>query len=300
MSNNKLTGLITAVVTPFTDEKEIDFLAFKKILDYQLEGAVDGIVVCGSTGEGATLSNKEKVALFTETVDYINGRCAVIAGTGSNNTQQTIDLTLIAKEHGCDGVLLVAPYYNKPSQEGIYHHFRAIADAVDVPQIIYNVPGRTGININAETQIRLAQDCPNIVATKEASANLEQMMQIMKYAPEGFNLLSGDDALALPVIAMGGKGVISVLSNIVPKQFGDCIHAAMAGDYELARSLHYDLFDLMQINFIESNPIPIKTALSLAGLCSNNFRLPLIPLKIENKEKLINILNNLGFNVINQ
>ncbi len=294
MSDFKLSGTITALVTPFNEDLSIDFEAYEKLIEFQIDGGIDGILVFGSTGEGATLSSSEKISLLVKAVEISNGRVPIIAGTGSNNTRATIDLTLVAKEYGAAAALIVAPYYNKPSQEGLYHHFLAVSENVDLPQIIYNIPGRTGVNIEPETQLKIAEDCDNVIATKEASGNLEQMMEVMKYAPDGFALFSGDDSIAVPVVAMGGEGVISVLSNYMPKQFSQTINLALQGELGQARLMHYDLFDLMQLNFIETNPVPVKAILSLMGYIQNICRMPLLPIIPENFELLKNFLATSG------
>lgn len=283
MSKLFLKGTYTALVTPFQKNGSIDFEALKALLDFQIKGGVEGVVICGSTGESATLNQKEKIAAITTAIEHVKGKITVIAGTGSNDTQATVDMTVIAKELGADAVLIVAPYYNKPTQEGLYFHYKAVADATDIPNIIYNVPGRSGVNISPEIQLRLANNCSNIVATKEASGNLEQIMDIINQADENFSILSGDDALTLPVVYMGGHGVISVLSNIAPKAFSHTVRLALKGKMKEANKAHYDLFDLMRLNFIESNPIPVKAALSLMGLCKEIYRLPLTPIQKENK-----------------
>lgn len=294
MHRPNFKGTITALVTPFKDDLSIDFERLKKLIDFQIEGGVDALVIAGTTGESATLSSKEKLALIIQSIEFADGRVPIIAGTGSNNTSETIDMTLLAKEHGADAVLLVAPYYNKPSQEGLYYHFKAIADAVDIPQIIYNVPSRSSVNISSEIQLKLAEDCPNIVATKEASGNLEQIMEIIRHAPDNFNVLSGDDATTLPVILMGGMGVISVISNYAPKMFSECINAALNGNYDLALDMHYKLFDLMRLNFIEPNPVPAKTILAMMGYLEENFRLPLVPITNSGREKLTIAAKEIG------
>ena len=285
---NKLTlqGTITALVTPFDEKGEIDYDALKKLIDFQIDQGIDGILICGSTGESATLTLKEKMSIISRAVEFVDGRTPLIAGTGSNETQSTMDLSLFAKEHGADAVLIVAPYYNKPTQDGVFEHYRLIAEHVDIPQIIYNVPGRTGLNIHPETQLRIAESCKNVIATKEASGNIEQMMQIINHAPDHFTLLSGDDALTLSILAIGGKGIISVLSNYAPAALGECVKAALAGDFKTASKLHYDLFELMRLNFIESNPIPVKSALAMMGFVHEVYRLPLLTIRPENKEKL--------------
>lgn len=279
-------GTITALVTPFNEDLSIDFPAFEKLIDLQIISGCDAIVVAGSTGESATLSVKEKLSLIIHAVEYSAGRIPIIAGTGSNDTQATIEMSLLAKEHGADAVLLVAPYYIKPSQEGLFHHYMAVSEQVDVPQIIYNVPSRSCCNILPETQLRIAEECANVVATKEASGDLEQMMQVIKYAPKGFGLLCGDDALTVPAVLMGAKGIISVLSNYAPKMFSECVNFALEGNYSSALELHYKLFDLMQLNFIESNPVPCKTALAIMGYIKEIVRMPLLPMQPANRKAL--------------
>lgn len=294
MAKHKFEGTITAIVTPFKKDLNIDFEKFKKLIEFQIENGVDGIVVCGSTGESATLSAKEKISLILTAIETVNGRIKVIAGTGTNNTAESIDMTTLAKEHGADGVLIVAPYYNKPTQEGLYNHYRAIADSNDIPVIIYNVPSRAVVNIHPEIQLKLAEDCPNIVATKEASGNLEQMSEIIRNAPEKFVLLSGDDALTLPIISIGGRGVVSVISNYAPKKFSEMVNYALKGKYNDARKIHYELFELMKLNFIEPNPIPVKAALSKIGLLDNYLRLPLMPITKKNSLIINKALEKVG------
>lgn len=294
MAKHKFEGTITAIVTPFKKDLNIDFEKFKKLIEFQIENGVDGIVVCGSTGESATLSAKEKISLILTAIETVNGRIKVIAGTGTNNTAESIDMTTLAKEHGADGVLIVAPYYNKPTQEGLYNHYRAIADSNDIPVIIYNVPSRAVVNIHPEIQLKLAEDCPNIVATKEASGNLEQMSEIIRNAPEKFVLLSGDDALTLPIISIGGRGVVSVISNYAPKKFSEMVNYALKGKFNEARKIHYELFELMKLNFIEPNPIPVKAALSKIGLLDSYLRLPLMPITKKNSLIINKALEKVG------
>ena len=282
----KFTGVTTALVTPFSDDMSVDFEAMKKLIDFQIDQGVDNILVCGSTGESATLSSKEKQAVIIQAVEHTDKRVPVIVGSGSNNTQESVDMTLVAKEYGADAVLLVAPYYNKPTQEGLYNHYYNIAESVDIPQIIYNVPGRSGVNIHPEIQLKLAEDCENIIATKEASGDLEQIMQIIKNKPEDFIVLSGDDALTLPIILLGGEGIVSVLSNYAPKAFSKCVHYALDGKYDKAVELHYELMELMALNFIETNPVPVKTALAMTGKLKEKVRLPLMPMLPANRELL--------------
>ncbi len=286
MEKNFLLGTTTAIVTPFKSDLTIDFDRFKRLLDFQLENGVKNICVCGSTGESATMTAKEKVSLIVAAVEHVGKDATIIAGTGSNDTSATIDLTILAKEVGADAALLVAPYYNKPSQEGLFQHYAAIAEKVDLPLIIYNVPSRAGVNISAETQIKLAKSYKNIVATKEASGDLDQISEIIKYSPGKFIVLAGDDSLAVPTILFGGKGVVSVISNYAPKIFSQMVNLALDGDYESAMNIHYDLLDLFALNFIETNPIPVKAALVLMGMIEEYYRLPLIPMRPENKKLL--------------
>jgi len=286
MSNFIPQGVITAIVTPFKSNLDIDFDAFERLIEYQIERQVDGIVVCGSTGESATLSHKERIALIIKAVQVANQRVPIIAGTGTNDTKATIELSTLAKSEGADALLLVAPYYNKPTQLGLLQHFLAISEQVDLPQIIYNVPGRTAVNISADTQLEIAKQCKNVVATKEASGNLEQAMDIIKSAPDNFVLLSGDDALTLPLMSIGAKGIVSVLSNFAPKELKEIVQFALANDYLQARKIHYELLDLMQLNFIETNPVPVKAALGLMGLIEPYVRLPLVPIAKSNLDKI--------------
>ena len=294
MSGKLFRGTYTAIVTPFNSDLSIDFDSFKKHLDHQIANGVNGIVVCGSTGESATLSTKEKVAMFTTAIEHVNKRVPIIAGSGSNNTQATIDLSLIAKELGADATLLVAPYYNKPSQEGLYNHYRLIAEAVDMPHIVYNVPGRSGVNILPEIQLRLAEECENIVATKEASGDVEQIMTIVQHAPANFSVLSGDDAITLPLISTGVDGVVSVLSNYAPKMFSDLVNFALEDKFEEARELQYKLLDLMKLNFIEPNHVTAKTALQMMGMMKDIFRMPLMQITDASREKMKNALQQVG------
>ncbi len=290
----KFFGTATALVTPFLPSGEIDFPSLGKLIDLQIENGVEGIVPCGSTGEAATQSTYEKLSVISYTLERVAGRCKVIAGTGSNDTAASIKLTQAAKDMGAEAVLLVGPYYNKPTQNGHFEHFRAIADAVDIDMIIYNVPGRTGSNMLPETQLRIAEYSNRFIATKEASANLEQMQEIIRSAPEHFSLLSGDDSLALPAISCGATGVIAVISNYLPKMFGDCVRAALQNDFATARELQYKMLPLMKLNFIESNPIPVKAILHAMGLLEEVYRLPLTPIAPVNKQKLVDALKEIG------
>ncbi|MCS7176463.1 MAG: 4-hydroxy-tetrahydrodipicolinate synthase [Candidatus Kapabacteria bacterium] len=290
----QLRGTLTALVTPFQRDGSVDWAALRRLVEFQLQAGVEGLVPVGSTGESATLSFEEKVEIIARVVEWVGGRVPVVAGTGTNDTRTTIELTRQAHRVGADAALIVCPYYNKPTQQGLYEHFRAVAEAVPIPIVLYNVPGRTAVNMTAETQLRLAEEFPTVVATKEASANLEQVMEILRNAPPHFAVLAGDDMLALPMIVCGGVGVVSVIANYAPQQFGECIRSALAGEWERARTLHYALFPLMRLNFIESNPIPVKAALAMMGLIEEVYRLPLTPLQPRHRELLERALREAG------
>lgn len=273
----QISGLHTAVVTPFHPDGEVDHTAFLRLLDMQIAGGVDGVVVTGSTGEAATLSLDERARLWRAAVDHCAGRVVVTAGIGTNDTRSTIENARTAQQSGVHALLVVSPYYNKPSAVGLLAHYRALHDAVTVPQILYNVPGRTGQNLSAQTQLAIAEACPNIIATKEASANLEQMTEIIAHAPEHFALLAGDDVLALPIIASGGRGVIAVISNYFPRTYGALIRAALQNDIAAAREIQEALLPYFAANFIETNPLPVKYIMHKLGYCANVLRLPLVP-----------------------
>ena len=290
-----LRGCATALVTPFAADGAVDEKRLRELIEYQITGGVRVLVPCGTTGESVTMSDEENRLVIRTTVELSRGRAKVIAGTGSNSTSVTIERSKAARELGVDGVLTVAPYYNKPTQEGLYAHFRAIAEAVSgLPVVIYNVPGRTSSNISADTTLRLARDCENIVAVKEASGNLSQIMEILRSRPEGFRVISGDDALTLALIALGGEGLISVASNEAPKLMSELNDHALAGNWDEARALHYRLLPLMEANFIESSPGPVKAAMALMGLLEENLRLPLVPVQEKTRARMREVLNELG------
>ncbi len=269
--------LVTAMVTPFDQEGKIDFEATKTLINHLIANGSDGIVVVGTTGESPTLSSKEKAELFKFTVDVVAGRVKVIAGTGSNSTANSIEATEIASNAGVDGIMLVAPYYNKPNQEGLYLHFKTIAESTKLPVMIYNIPGRSVVNIQPETIIRLAQ-IENITCVKEASGDLEAMATIIENTPEDFVLYSGDDSLTLPVLAIGGHGVISVSSHIIGNEMKQMINAYESGDIKTAASIHRELLPIMKAMFIAPNPTPVKAALEMIGVNVGSVRLPLVPL----------------------
>jgi 4-hydroxy-tetrahydrodipicolinate synthase len=288
-------GTYTALVTPFR-QGEVDYPALAKIIERQVEAGVDGLVPCGSTGESATLSHEEHERVIAFTIEKANSfsrasthRVQVIAGTGSNSTRESIRLTKFAKESGADGALLIAPYYNKPTQDGLYAHYAAIAEAVDLPQIVYNIPGRCAVNIAPETLGKLSQ-VTNIVGVKEASGSLDQVSRVVEACGPHFTVLSGDDSLTLPIMAVGGQGVIAVLSNVLPRELVALVKAARAGDYQTARRKHYELMPMMRNLFLETNPIPVKAAVAMMGLCEDELRLPLTALTAENRSKLKRVL----------
>ncbi len=285
-------GSMVAIITPFKNGK-IDEKAYGDLIEFHIGNGTDGIVPCGTTGESATLSNDEHNRVVRLTVEAAAGRLPVIAGTGSNSTDEAIYFTKYAKECGADAALLITPYYNKPTQEGLYRHFKAIAEEVDIPIIPYNVPGRTGVNMLPSTVARLAE-INNIVAVKEASGSMTQICEIYRLCGERLSILSGEDAINFPILAAGGKGMISVTANIVPKKMGDMWDAYASGDIARARQIHYEIFDLHQIMFIETNPIPVKTALAMMGKCTEEMRLPLCSMAEGNKEKLRQVLIDNG------
>lgn len=290
-----LRGCATAMVTPFTNDGSVDEKRLRDLIEYQIAGGVRVLVPCGTTGESVTMNDDENRLVIRTTVELARGRAKVIAGTGSNSTSVTIERSKAAREIGVDAVLTVAPYYNKPTQDGLYAHFRAIAEAVDgLPVVIYNVPGRTSSNIAAETTLRLAHDVENIVAVKEASGNLSQIMEILRSRPENFRVISGDDSLTLPLIALGAEGLISVASNEAPALMSQLNDLALAGQWDEARKLHYRLLPLLEANFIESSPGPVKAAMALMGLLDENLRLPLVPVQEKTRARLREILNDLG------
>lgn len=282
----RFKGAITALITPFKEDGSIDVEALVELVRFQIKGHIDGIVPCGTTGEATTL-NEEEYRLVVETVvKEVKGRVPVIAGAGSNDTQKAIHHSKVAKEAGADGLLHVTPYYNKPTPAGLLAHFKAIARAVNLPVILYNVPGRTGSNVSAATTIKIAKEVPEVVGVKEASGNIPQIMEIIQGVSSSFSVLSGDDAFTLPLMACGGVGIISVASNEVPKAMHDLTAAVLEGNFGKAKRVHYEWLDLMNINFIESNPIPVKTALALMGKIKEVFRLPLVGMEDKNKEVL--------------
>ncbi len=285
-------GVLTALVTPFR-EGQVDEPALRNLVEQQIEAGVDGLVPCGSTGEAATLSHGEHRRVVEIVVHAARGRVPVVAGTGSNSTREAIDLTRHAKEAGADGALLISPYYNKPTQQGIYEHYAAIARETEFPLVVYNIPGRTASNILPETLARLAE-IEQVVGVKEASGDLEQVSKVLSLCPEDFAVLSGDDALTLPILAVGGRGVISTCSNLVPTEMAELVRAFRAGELDRARDVHRRLLPLFAVLFCETNPIPVKAAVAMLGAIGEEIRLPLTPLSAPNRERLRGVLKELG------
>jgi 4-hydroxy-tetrahydrodipicolinate synthase len=285
-------GAIVAIVTPFKKGR-VDEEALRSLIEMQINNGTDGIVPCGTTGESATLSHEEHDRVIEITIEAVRKRVPVIAGTGSNSTAEALRLTRHAYEAGADAVLMVTPYYNKPTQEGMYQHFQTIAEQVPIPLVLYNVPGRTGANLLPETVWRLSS-VPNIVGIKEASGSIKQIMDVIQLCREDFCVLSGDDAVALPVLSLGGSGVISVFSNVAPADMAGMIDAYQAGDMVKARNMHYRMLPLMDALFIETNPIPVKAALAMMKMIDYELRLPLCRMSKTNEEKLEKILSAYG------
>ena len=295
MKLNWMRGCATALVTPFKSDGTIDEERMRSLVDRQIKGGVQLLVPCGTTGESATMTEEEDARVIAMTIDVARGRAKVIAGTGSNSTASAIEYSKRARDMGADALLQVAPWYNKPTQEGLYAHFRAIAEAVpETPIMLYNVPGRTSSNIAAQTTLRLAKDCENIVAIKEASGNLSQIMEILRERPENFCVLSGDDAVTLPLIALGAEGIVSVASNEIPDQMSRMTNLALEGKWNEARALHYRVLPLMDVNFIESSPGPVKAAMAIMGLLEENFRLPLVPITEKSRNRVREVATELG------
>lgn len=286
-------GSFVALVTPFKGGK-VDIEKLKELVEFHISNGTNGLVPCGTTGESATLDYDEHM----QVIELVNKQCKkrlpVIAGTGSNSTEETIHMTKFAKEIGVDAVLLVAPYYNRPTQKGLYEHFKKIATEIDIPQIIYNIPSRTGVNVLPETIIKLAKECKNIVGVKEASGSLDQVSELSRALGDNFDILSGDDSLTLPMLSVGAKGVISVVANIVPKDVAEMCSLWFKGDTKRALELHLKLFPLVKALFIETNPIPVKHAMEMLGMCSSELRLPLSSMEEANKEKLKQALRDYG------
>lgn len=294
MARNKFKGLGIALVTPFTHEGEVDYTALRRLLDYQLSNGADFLCILATTGETPCLSKEEKQNIKNLVVDKVAGRIPILMGCGGNNTASIIESLKHEDFTGVDGILSVCPYYNKPSQEGLYQHFKAIAGATNLPVVLYNVPGRVGVNMEAETTLRLANDCENIVAIKEASGNFTQIDDIIKNKPDTFDVISGDDGITFPLINLGAVGVISVIGNALPLEFGRMVRLALNGENESARTIHHKFTELFKLLFVDGNPAGVKAMLHSMGLIENELRLPLVPTRITTLEKIRLIVKELN------
>ena len=293
MKHNIFRGLGIALITPFTENGAVDYDAMKRIVEYQLSNGADFLCILATTGETPCLTKQEKEDIKKYIIDLVAGRIPILMGCGGNNTSAVVDELQNGDFKGIDGILSVCPYYNKPSQEGLYQHFKAISSATSLPIVLYNVPGRTGINLKAETTVRLARECENIVAIKEASGSLEQVDEILKNKPEGFAVLSGDDSLTYPMIACGADGVISVIGNALPKEFSRMIRLEQNGEFEAAVKIHHKFTDLYSLLFVDGNPAGVKALLHEMGYIKNVLRLPLVPTRVATVQKMSQILKDL-------
>ena len=293
MVHNIFKGLGIALITPFKEDGSVDYDALIRLVDYQLNNGADFFCILATTGETPTLTREEKQKIKDLVVDYVQARVPILIGCGGNNTATVVEELQTADFKGIDGILSVCPYYNKPSQEGLYQHFKAIAAATQLPVVLYNVPGRTGVNLQAATTVRLARDCQNIVAIKEASGNLEQVDEIIKNKPADFDVISGDDSLTFPMVSCGAVGVISVIGNALPKEFSRMIRLQMRGEYDPARTIHHRFTDLFSLLFVDGNPAGVKAMLSEMGFIQNVLRLPLVPMRINNMQRMSEILKEL-------
>jgi 4-hydroxy-tetrahydrodipicolinate synthase len=286
-------GSFVAMVTPFRSGK-VDEAKIRELVEFHVTNGTDGLIPCGTTGESPTLNHDEHHRVVELVIEAARGRIRVVAGTGSYSTSDAIEMTKHAERAGAAGALVVNPYYNKPTQEGLYRHFRAVAESVAIPVLVYNIQSRTAINVETDTMARLARDVKNIVGVKEASGSLDQMSQVIAACGPDFSVLSGDDNITLPLLAIGGSGVVSVIANIVPRETAELVHAALDGDWKRARDLHYRLFPLARAAFLETNPIPIKEAMAMAGMLEPELRLPMCRMSDANREKLRAVLKPYG------
>ena len=294
MKNPYFGRLLTAMVTPFNADGSVNYEKAADLAEWLINNGSDGLVVAGSTGEAATMSAEEKLELFRVVVNRINKRVPVIAGTGSNNTADSVKMTKMAEAMGVDGALIVGPYYNKPTQEGFYQHFAAVAQSTGLPIIVYNVPGRTGVNMTAETTLRIARDFKNVIAIKEASGNISQMDDIIKNKPANFDVISGDDGITFPLITLGAVGVISVIGNAFPREFSRMTRLALQGDFANALTIHHKFTELFNLLFVDGNPAGVKSMLNAMGMIENKLRLPLVPTRITTFEAIRKVLNELN------
>ena len=293
MSETKFTGTGVAIITPFKSDYSVDFPALERVTEHVIKGKVNYIVVLGTTGESVTLNKSEKIEVINTVIKATAKRVPIVVGIGGNNTMDVVEGIKTVDLKNVDGILSVVPYYNKPNQTGLYEHYKAVAQASSIPVILYNVPGRTGINMNADTTVRLAQDFQNLVAVKEASGNMQQIMEILRDKPEGFSVISGDDALTLPMIALGATGVISVVANALPHDFSTLVREALDGNYQLAKKIHFSLLEIIGGLFTEGNPAGVKALMNQAKLIENVVRLPLTPVSEKHYKKLQELASKL-------
>ena len=293
MADINLKGMGVALITPFKEDESVDYEALGKLVDYQVQNGTDYLVVLGTTAETPTLTEEEKKNIISLVVTRVRGRIPIVLGVGGNCTRSVVEKLKTDNFEGIDAILSVVPYYNKPSQEGIYQHYKAIANATHLPIVLYNVPGRTGVNMSAETTLRLARDFENIVAVKEASGNMTQLEDVIKNKPRDFDVLSGDDGITYPLITMGAVGVISVIGNALPAEFSRMVRMALNGDYEHARIIHHKFSDLFKLLFVDGNPAGVKAMLHAMGMIENQLRLPLVPTRLTTMEKISSILKEL-------
>jgi 4-hydroxy-tetrahydrodipicolinate synthase len=292
-------GVFTALVTPFDSQGQVDEPTLRKSIEFQIENGIDGLVPCGTTGESPTLSHEENDRVIEITIEQVNNRVPVIAGTGSNSTNEAIRMSRHAMDAGASGVLIVNPYYNKPTQKGLFLHFREIANAIDIPCVIYNIKGRTAVNLETDTLVNLAKECANITAVKEASGDIEQMRDVIARTQGNFSVLSGDDNMVLELIEAGGDGIISVASNLIPDRMVKLVHTALDGDHSKAREMGSVLEAFFSVLFLETNPIPIKTAMAMAGHCLESFRLPMCTLSTdEQRQKVASVIREIGIEIV--
>ena len=294
MIQTTLRGLGVALITPFKEDESVDYSALLRMVDYLTQNNVDFLCVLGTTAETPTLTEYEKQKIKETVVERVNGKIPILLGVGGNNTRGVVDALKKDSYDGVDAILSVVPYYNKPSQEGLYQHYKAISEATDLPLVLYNVPGRTGTNMTAETTLRIANDFKNVIAVKEASGNITQMDDIIKNRPEGFNVISGDDGITYPLITMGAVGVISVIGNAFPREFGRMVRLALQGDYANALTIHHKFAELFKLLFVDGNPAGVKAMLNAMGMIQNKLRLPLVPTRITTFEAMRRILNELN------
>lgn len=294
MINNKLTGMGVALITPFKEDESVDYTALGRLVDYQIKNGIDYLVVLGTTAETATLTEEEKKQVTAFIINRVKGRVPIVLGVGGNCTRALVEELQTKDFTGVDAILSVTPYYNKPSQEGIYQHYKALAEATELPIVLYNVPGRTGVNMTSDTTLRLARDFENIVAVKEASGNISQMDEIIKNKPKDFMVISGDDGITFPLITLGAVGVISVIGNAFPKEFGRMVRLALKGDYKNALEIHHSFTELFNLLFVDGNPAGVKCMLNAMGFIENKLRLPLVPTRITTYEKIRKVMADLN------